>query len=303
MPRACPVATLPDPPTGSLAHAVRAAGGTVTTPDEAVGLVWLGTEPAALGAALARLPGVRWVQLPWAGVEEYLPYVDAHRQWCRARGVYGVQVAEHALMLAMVCLRDAARSVRSGRWSPRPPAVLTGQPVTIVGGGEIARALLPMLEPFGCDVTVVRRAASPLPGAAVVPYRDLDAALAAARVVVLAASLTPATRRLIDARRLGVMRSDACLVNVARGALVDTGALVRALTEGRIAAAGLDVTDPEPLPPGHPLWRAPGCFITAHCAGELSVAYPAFDRQVGANVANWIQGRPLLGVIDRTRGY
>jgi phosphoglycerate dehydrogenase-like enzyme len=265
--------------------------------------VWLGTEPTALGADLADLTGVQWVQLPWAGVEGYLPYIDQRRKWCRARGVYGTQVAEHALMLAMICLRDADRSARSGRWTPRQPAVLTGEPVTIIGGGEIARALLRLLAPFGCEVTVVSRGGAPLTGARAVPYRELEPALAGGRIVVLAAAVTPRTQRIIDADRLAAMRPDACLINVARGALVDTDALVRALACGQVAAAGLDVTDPEPLPADHPLWRAPNCFITAHCAGELSAAYPAFHRQVGENVANWIHGRPLLGRIDLERGY
>ncbi|MEV0388566.1 NAD(P)-dependent oxidoreductase [Nonomuraea sp. NPDC050643] len=298
------MAVLPEPAPPALAAAIDAGGGVVVPKESAQALVWLGDDPARLGACLREAPQVTWVQLPWAGVEAYLPGMADGREWTCARGVYGPSVAEHALMLAMICLRGADRSARAGRWLPQPPVTLTGQDVLVVGGGSIAGELLKLLGPFGADVTVVRRDARAMPGATrVLPAGALDEALPAARVVVLAAALTPETRGLIGARRLRLMRADACLVNVARGELVVTDELVRALAAGELAAAGLDVTAPEPLPDGHPLWSLPNCFVTAHCADDLPYAMPAFAALVRENIACRAAGRPLRGSVDRELGY
>jgi phosphoglycerate dehydrogenase-like enzyme len=143
-----------------------------------------------------------------------------------------------------------------------------------------------------------------VPGAArTVALDRLDEVLAGALVVILALALTPETERVIGAPQLARMRPDAWLVNVARGRHVDTDALVSALTENRIGGAALDVTDPEPLPDGHPLWQLPNCLITPHSANPWQTAQPLLSRRITDNVRRWIAGEPLLGLVDLTAGY
>ncbi|MDH6136212.1 phosphoglycerate dehydrogenase-like enzyme [Kitasatospora sp. MAA4] len=293
------IAVLPEP----VPEAVRAAVGTQPAPEQAQALVWLG-EPEGLAGALQWMPAVRWVQLPWAGVEEFLPLMRAGVTWTSAAGVLAEPVAEHALMLAMVALRSADRSVRAGRWLPQPPRSLYDAEVLIVGGGAVTRALLRLLTPLRARVTVVRRSPVPVEGAyRVLGTDELADAAAEADVVVLTAALTPQTRGMIAEPVLRRMRPGACLVNVARGGLVNTADLVRALTEGWIAAAALDVTEPAPLPGSHPLWSLENCFLTAHCAGELPYAWPAFAELVRENAGRFRQGLPLRNTVAPALGY
>jgi phosphoglycerate dehydrogenase-like enzyme len=132
---------------------------------------------------------------------------------------------------------------------------------------------------------------------------DLTAALSDARVVFLALALTPATEHVIGTAQFAAMRPDSWLVNVARGRHVDTDALVTALREGQIAGAGLDVTDPEPLPDGHPLWELENCVITPHTADTLEMVMPLLARRITENVQRFAAGEPLVGLVDPTVGY
>jgi len=176
--------------------------------------------------------------------------------------------------------------------------------VTILGGGGITGALLGLLAPFRAEVTVVRRSARPLVGAARVVGPDrLHAALAGAQLVVLALALTPETAGIVGAVELAAMAPGSWLVNVARGAHVVTDDLVDALGTGTIGGAALDVTDPEPLPAGHPLWALDNCLITPHTANTWQMAEPLFAERVGANVARYVGGEPLLGLVDPELGY
>jgi phosphoglycerate dehydrogenase-like enzyme len=151
---------------------------------------------------------------------------------------------------------------------------------------------------------VVRRSGKPVPGAArTLSVGDLTAALSDARVVFLALALTPATEHVIGAAQFATMRPDSWLVNVARGRHVDTDALVTALRDGQIAGAGLDVTDPEPLPEGHPLWELENCIITPHTADTLEMVKPLLARRIAENVQRFAAGEPLVGVVDPTAGY
>jgi phosphoglycerate dehydrogenase-like enzyme len=176
--------------------------------------------------------------------------------------------------------------------------------VTVVGGGGISESLLRLLAPFGCDVTVVRRTPRPMAGAArVVGDDDLDAALTGADLVVLALPLLPETEGLIDARRLALLAEGACLVNVARGAHVVTDDLVAALRDGTLGSAGLDVTDPEPLPAGHPLWDLPNALVTPHTANTPEMAVPLLATRVTENVRRRAAGEPLVGPVDPEAGY
>jgi phosphoglycerate dehydrogenase-like enzyme len=295
------------PRAGYLAHAVAAGGGRVVDPADAAVLVW--TDPAddaGLAAVLDEHPHLRWVQLPWAGIEPHLGVVRAHaeRTWTCGKGVYAEPVAEHALTLGLAGLRGLDRYARADRWTAPRGRNLLGARATIVGGGGIAESLLRMLGPFGSDVTVVRRSAVPLAGAArVLSPEELDEALTGALLVILALPLTSGTEGLIDRRRLGLLAEGACLVNVARGRHVVTDDLVAALRDGTLGSAGLDVTDPEPLPAGHPLWDLPNVIVTPHTANTEEMAEPLLSARVTENVRRWAAGEPLIGLVDPAAGY
>jgi phosphoglycerate dehydrogenase-like enzyme len=176
--------------------------------------------------------------------------------------------------------------------------------VVILGGGGITTSLLRLLGPFRARVTVVRRAPVPMDGAdEVVGVDRLDEALTGAELVVLALALTPETSGVLDRRRLELLAPHGWVVNVARGAHVVTEDLVAVLAEGRIGGAALDVTDPEPLPDGHPLWSEPRCIVTPHTANTPEMAVPLLSARVTDNVARWIAGEPLLGLVDPAAGY
>ncbi len=239
---------------------------------EAEGLVWVDwSGPGRLGSLLEQFPGIRWVHLPGAGIESFIDagLVSDGRVWTCSKGAHSSLIAEHALALALAGLHSLAASARASSWQATRVTALAGQPVTIVGGGGIASALIGFLAPFGAHVTVVRRSPEPVPGAERTLTTDsLHDALPEARLVVLALALTPETRHIIGAAELERMHRRAWLVNVSRGGHVDTDALVDALEHDAIAGAALDVTDPEPLPDGHRLWSLPNCIITPHNAGS-----------------------------------
>lgn len=287
--------------------AVRAAGGVPADPESAAdALVWL--EPrdtAGLRVAIAAT-GARWVQLSSAGIERTAAagLLDADRVWTSAKGVYADQVAEHALMLALAGLRQLPERITARSWGKPGGDSLFDERVTILGGGGITASLLQLLAPFRVVATVVRRVSDPVPGAArTVPASDLAAALPDAKVVFLALALTPETERIIGAEQLAMMRADAWLVNVARGRHVDTDALVAALAAGSIAGAALDVTDPEPLPDGHPLWSQQRCIITPHTADPAEISDAEFARRISDNVSRFAAGQPLVGLVDPAAGY
>ncbi len=289
--------------------AVAAGGGTVVERTDAPdALVWLDhRDMDGLATVLADLPGVRWVQLPFAGVERAAAlglFDDTSRVWTCAKGAYGEPVAEHALALALAGLRHLPERARATSWGSHAGTTLYDAPVTVLGAGGITTALIELLVPFRCPVTVVRRRPDPVPGARTTVATDrLHEALAGARVVVLALALTAETERIIDAGALAAMDGEAWLVNVARGAHVDTDALVAALGAGAIGGAALDVTDPEPLPDGHPLWTAPRCLITPHTANTFDSLVPRLAERITDNVGRFRSGEPLVGVVDLVAGY
>ncbi len=283
-----------------LADAIEAGGATVVTeaaegPIDAV--VWTDPKrPDGLRTLLDEHPDIRWVQLPWAGIEPYVPVLDHDRIWTCGKGVYADPVAEQALTFALMGLRGMATYASATTWEPPEGRNLIGGTVIIVGGGGIAQSLVRLLEPFGADVTVVRRSVAPT-------LDDLDALLPSADVVVLALPLTDETAGLFDEQRLRLMAEHAWLVNVARGEHVVTDDLVRVLSEGTIGGAGLDVTDPEPLPDGHPLWSLANCFISPHVGNTPEMAVPLLSARVRDNVRRFIAGEELVGIVDVDAGY
>jgi len=270
-------------------------------------LVWLDSADLdGLRRALAAASAARWIQLPMAGVERMAGsgLLDPARTWTSAKGAYAEPVAEHALALALAGLRSLRRRISARSWGEPAGQSLYDEPVTILGGGGIAASLLKLLAPFRVTATVVRRSADPVPGAAsTLPQARLHEALAGARIVFLALALTPGTEKIIGSAELAAMRPDAWLVNVARGRHVDTGELVTALRNGAIGGAALDVTDPEPLPDGHPLWQLENCIITPHTADTPEMVERLLARRIQDNVARFAAGQDLVGLVDPAAGY
>ena len=284
----------------------------LTPTDTAEVLVW--ADPAdtqTFPAVIERCPMVRWIQLPYAGIEPFAAYLDDAYQWTCGKGVYAPPVGEHVVALALAGLRHLGAYARATTWTAPVGRNLFGAKVTILGGGGIAEAVVDLLAPFGCDVTVVRRRDNPVGDATVLAVSDLSGAdrprvLDAVRhadIVVLALALTDATRNVVDAEFLAAMASHAWLINVARGGHVDTDALVRALATGTIGGAALDVTNPEPLHDGHPLWTMPNVIITPHTANTPEMGLALLARRVEENVRRWRQRTPLLGLVDVASGY
>jgi D-3-phosphoglycerate dehydrogenase len=222
-----------------------------------------------------------------------------------AVGAFGLPVAEHALTLLLAAAKAIPTFATAHSWDRDGRSrvrALEGAAVAIVGAGGIGRALISLLEPFGAEVIAVTRRGRPVPGAArTLPADRVAEAWPEAHYVVVAAPATEGTRHLVGAAELEAMRSDAWLVNVARGSLVDTDALVDALRSGSIAGAALDVTDPEPLPDDHPLWEL--ALITPHVATPPDAEDRHFAQRVRENVRRLAAGEELEGVVDPEGGY
>jgi phosphoglycerate dehydrogenase-like enzyme len=201
-------------------------------------------------------------------------------------------------------LRNVADYARQSQWSPPVGRNLLNAHVTIVGGGGITESLIRLLRSFHCRITVVRRTVDHIEGADTgVGVEHLIDALAGADVVFLALSLTPETEGLIGRAELEVMEPHSWIVNVARGKHIVTDDLVWALQNNVIGGAALDVTNPEPLPPGHPLWTLHNCIITPHIGNTPEMAIPLLSERITENVKRYIADVPLIGLVDVRNGY
>lgn len=289
----------------SLAEAVVAGGGVVVEPARAQALVWAdAARPDLLPEVLAAGPQIDWVQLPFAGIENYVHLLDTERRWTCGKGVYAPPVAEMALAMALAGLRNLVGYSRAGRWEGPAGTNLLGAHVVILGGGEITAELLRLLAPWQARTTVVRNRDTPLPGAdRTVTLDALHHVLPDADVVILALALTPETEGVIGAAELALLPGHAWIVNVARGRHVVTDDLVAALDAGAIGGAALDVTDPEPLPEDHPLWSHPRCLITPHVGNTPEMGVPLLAARVTENVRRYAAGEELLGPVDVEAGY
>ena len=298
-------AVLPEGTRSELASAVTEGGGVIVPIEEADALIWTSTDGADdLRALLDDHPAIRWVQLPFAGIEPFVAVLDEDREWTCGKGVYAEPVAEHALALALSGMRGIGGYARAGSWSAPVGTNLLGAHVCILGGGSITRSLVRLLQPFGCYLTVVRNRPEPISGVAEVVGLDaLESSVAEADLIVLALALTPDTEHIIDADVLDVMREDAWLVNVARGRHIDTDALVDALRHRRLGGAALDVTDPEPLPDDHPLWTLDNAIITPHVGNTPEMGIKLLWARVRENVERYGRDEPLLGPVHVDLGY
>jgi len=304
-----PVAVLPRAVPG-LEEALREAGADVVDPGAADAIVW--TAPGDIeGLAAVLGPRHRWVALVIAGVERWLTsgLVDASRVWTCARGVYADGVAEHGLALILAGARRLPACARAREWRQIPGERLRGATVTVLGAGAIGRRLAQLLAPTGARLVAVTRRGLPVAGfAETVRVSDLPGALAGTRFLVIAAPLTLETRRMVDGAMLDALGPAGAVVNLSRGELVDTDALVERLETGRLGAALLDVTDPEPLPAGHPLWRLENVLVTPHVANPNAgdpwdSHLPELLDHLAANVRAFRSGSPLAGTLDVDAGY
>ena len=303
-----PVAVAPDTRPAmheAMARAVTAGGATLVDATDAEGLIWADpARPDAFPELAAAATRLEWIQLPYAGIEPFAHHLDQRWTWTCGKGVYAPAVAETVLAMILSGQKHLHGYARASSWSGPVGRVLTGSRVTVLGGGGIAAHLLPLLAPFNCDVTVIRRSNEPFPGAdRTIPVARLHEVLPLTDVLVLALALTDETIGIISTAELTALPEHAWLVNVARGGHVVTDDLVAALAAGSIAGAALDVTDPEPLPDDHPLWSATNCLITPHIANTPEMGLELLEPFVAENVRRFCNGEDLLAPVDVALGY
>ena len=286
-------------------EAVIAGGGHIVEPADASAIVWTAARDASGLREILDVHGhLSWVQVPFAGIENFVPILDDDRIWTCGKGVYAEPVAEHALALALAGMRHVATYSRASQWTGPAGRNLLGAAVTIVGGGGITESLVRLLTPFKCNITVVRRTVEDIDGVdTVVGQENLVDALVGADVVFLALSLTPETVGLIGKPELEVMEPHAWIINVARGGHIVTDDLVWALENNVIGGAALDVTAPEPLPEDHPLWSLPNCIITPHVGNTPEMSVPLLSSRITENVKRFINDENLIGLVDVRNGY
>ena len=301
--------------TDMFTEAVVQGGGSLQPLDHTTkGLLWVSPAGAEeLQGILDRYPGIEWVQLPWAGVDAFASVLariaaqpgDHRPVVTSAKGAYSEPVAEHALALLLGTMRELPSKARDAHWQrERTGLSLFGRHIVLLGAGGVARAFLDLVAPFRPRVTVVRRSEGDVPGAAktVSPER-LHEVLPEADAVVVAAAATDQTAHVIGEREIGLMPDHAVLVNIARGSLVDADAVLNAVASGSLFGAGLDVMDPEPFPHDHPMWQETRIVITSHSADTPPMTEPLLARRIRSNVASYMGGKPMVGVVDVEAGY
>ncbi|MDN3479660.1 2-hydroxyacid dehydrogenase [Curtobacterium sp. APC 4022] len=246
------------------------------------------------------LPNLELLQLPSAGYEWATPHVPGHARLANGRGIHDDETAELAVGLALTSLREIAAfqfDRAEQRWDARETRSLADRRVTVVGYGAIGSAIATRFEAFRTHVTVVARTAREQDGRQVHAFGELPELARTTDVLVLIAPLTDETEGLVDADLLAALPDGALVVNVARGKVVDTDALVAELRSGRISAA-LDVTDPEPLPADHALWTTPNTVLTPHVGGNTDLSIPRSLDLIRRQVAALAEGRAFENVID-----
>jgi phosphoglycerate dehydrogenase-like enzyme len=263
-------------------------------------------DPGLLRHMLHRLPRLRWVQSTWAGVDA-LMQAGLRRDYIltNVRDVFGPPLAEYVLCYVLMHERrgwQRRQAQEEGRWDPTPPGSIQGKVMGLLGVGSIGAYLARAVLPFGVRPLGYTRASEGCE--AITRYyhgAELHAFAAACDYIVCTLPDTPASRHIVDAAFLAAMRPHALLINAGRGAAVDEAALVAALAQGQIGGAVLDVFAEEPLPPDHPLWRAPNAIITSHTA---ALSFPEQIAPLFAdNYARWQAGLPLQHTVSFARGY
>jgi len=266
--------------------------------------------PSGLWGSAASL---RWFQSTWAGMERLLAIPDARRHPAvfTNAAIHAAPISEHlfAMLLSLVRNLPLARELqRRRRWDREACeaglSILEGKTLCVAGLGEIGSRCARIGRAFGMHVIGIRRDPSPHPDAdEVVGPADRKGAFAAADVVMVVLPGTAATRAFVGRDEFAAMRASVFFLNAGRGSTVDTDALVAALRDGALRAAGLDVTDPEPLPRRHPLWRMPNVLITPHCAGLHAEYEERAARVFLDNLRRYVNNKPLEHVVDKEAGY
>jgi phosphoglycerate dehydrogenase-like enzyme len=270
-------------------------------PPEAAGVDLLVAQYSAQpwdAAALARMPRLRAIQVMSAGVEAWLPRVPAGVVLCNGRGIHTGSTAELAVAGMLSLLRELPRFAldrASQRWEHVSTDGLDGKRVLIIGAGDIGRRIAAAVEVFDATVTLVARRARD----GVHAIDELALLVPQHQIVVVAVPMTAETKGLVDAQFLTAMPDGAMLVNIARGPIVDTDALLAELATGRLSAF-LDVTDPEPPPPGHPLWSAPNLLLTPHVGGGTRGWERRSYRLVREQILRLHRGEPLINVVGES---
>ncbi len=253
------------------------------------------------------LPNIRWIEVTSAGYTRYdnEDFREAIRRrngtFTNASGVFADPCAQHVLAMMLTLDRQLLNAYRDQMWDQSwhyeerryHCRLLTGQTVLMLGFGAIGRRLAALLAPFDMKIYAVRRRTYSEPGVHIIPEEKLTSALPLADHVINILPDNDATRGYVNERRLGWLKPGARFYNVGRGTTVDQNALIEALTSGRLGAAYLDVTDPEPLPPTHPLWTAPNCYITPHSAGGRRDQDEALVRHFLDNLVAFQRGEPM----------
>ncbi len=296
----------------------------VSARDEAAALAAIGDADGFIGRPSPALVDagdrLRWVQVLSAGVDRYRFPELSHSDivLTNAKVLQGPNVADQAMALLLVLTRGLHQSLRaedprdwrgvrsSVRNGPRGPIELQGKTAVVVGLGGIGSAIAQRAAGFGMTVIGTKRTVSEppeFPVDEVHPPSALDALLPRADVVFLAVPLTEQTRGLLGAPQLAAMKPDAFLINIARGAVIDTDALLATLKDGRLAGVGLDVTDPEPLPREHPLWDVERVVITPHMGGASDMVWARKLELLQDNLQRFAGDQPLRNVVDKTQGY
>jgi phosphoglycerate dehydrogenase-like enzyme len=250
--------------------------------------------PAAI-AMIPEMKSLKVIQSPNAGVDDVLKIRPDGVTLCNAAGVHDASTAELAVALAIASRRGFAAFARdqvAGHWGHERMASLTDSKVAIVGYGNIGKTIAAMLGNFEVTITAFTRSGSD----GSLTFDQFDRLLPTFDVIILIVPLTDQTHHLMNAQRLAAMKDGAALINVARGPVVDTEALIAELNSGRITA-GLDVTDPEPLPHGHPLWSAKNVIITPHVGGDSEAFIPRGRKLVEEQMARYASGQPLLHIV------
>ncbi len=264
---------------------------------------------------IAAAPNLVWVQAMSAGVDRYLGNAALMQReslvLTNMQGVHGPAIADHALGMLLTLTRDLrhyAKEQDAGRWTPDgtgAATALAGRTMLVVGLGGIGTEIAQRAAGFGMRVIATRR--SDTPGPAYVEKvgrnEDLMSMLPEADVVAIAVPLTPETTGLFDADAFAAMKPGAILINIARGKVVDTEAMLAALRSGRLAGACLDVTEPEPLPAGHALWSMPTVLITPHVASDAELTNERSWALLRENLRRFAAGEPLYNVVDKKAGY
>jgi len=277
--------------------------------------VLYGFVPSPEGARelLVRAPRLRWFQAASAGVDRLREGGFLERQVVvtNSSGVHATPIGEYVLMVMLMFAKGAHRLLRAQaerRWTRLPPTELRGRTVGVVGMGHIGTEVARLAQAAGCRVLAIRRSAvgrrpGEAPADETMPPSDLPYLLSESDYVVLAVPLTQETRRLIGPEELRAMKSAAVLINISRGAVVDEVALVRALKEGWIGGAGLDVFEREPLPDESELWGMENVILTPHISGGTERYFQRAVPIFCENLRRYLDGRPLLNVVDPQRGY